>query len=159
MHPTSPFCCVGLIPQLHPAITEFVFDTTRAITSFLVNGTFSRYPDIRFVFCHSGGTLMPIAYRISGLPNRNPEMKAHMPNGVLHELKRLYLRMRHRVQPAGHRRPARARAAVAAPLRHRQSLRADRRRGDQRRRLQLHAEEAAAINRDNALRLFPRFRG
>jgi 6-methylsalicylate decarboxylase len=158
VHPTAPLCCIGLIPQIHSAITEFVFDTTRAITSFLVNGTFSRYPDIRFVFCHSGGTVMPISYRIGNLPNRNPEMKAAMPNGVLAELKRLYYEAGTACTPPaiaalrsvvplsqllfGTDNPWVPVAAAAASV-------------DQ---FGFTAEEAAALNRDNALRLFPRLR-
>ena len=80
---------MGLIPGVHLALEDYTFDTTRAITSFLANGTFSRYPDIRFVFCHGGGTIAPVAHRIAGIA-RNPKFKAGLPNGVLHELRRLF---------------------------------------------------------------------
>ena len=90
VHPTVPGCCVGIIPGIHPAMTEFLFDTTRAITSFLVNGTFARFPDIRFIFCHCGGTVMPLAHRIDNIVGRNPELAANAPAGVLESLRRLY---------------------------------------------------------------------
>ncbi len=158
VHPTVPVCCVGLIPRIAPAITEFVFDTTRAITSFLVNGTFARYPDIRFIFCHSGGTIMPISYRISNLPERNPELKAAMPNGVLHELKRLYYEAGTACNP-----PAISALRSVVPLSQllfgtdnpwvpvaASATNVD--------KFGFAPEEAAALNRENALRLFPRLR-
>src|ERR1019366_1430625 len=57
VHPTAPNCCTSLIPGTTGSWLEYLFDTARAITSFLVNGTFARFPDIRFIFCHSGGTM------------------------------------------------------------------------------------------------------
>src|SRR5215471_6756924 len=55
VHPTEPACCANLIPEIPSNVVEFVFDTTRAIISFLIGGTFARCPEIRFIFCHSGG--------------------------------------------------------------------------------------------------------
>jgi len=74
IHPTVPTCCANLIPGTAPTWEEYLFDTARAITSFLVNNTFSRYPDIRFIFCHSGGALPVLASRISTfLPDKPGE--------------------------------------------------------------------------------------
>jgi 6-methylsalicylate decarboxylase len=158
VHPTAPLCCRGLIPNIHAAITEFVFDTTRAVTSFLANGTFARYPDIRFIFCHAGGTLMPISYRVASL-ERTPAIKANLPNGVMHELKKLYYDTATSYTP-----PAMAALRAVVPLS--QLLF-----GTDNPYVPVAAsatsfdafgfspEEAAAINRENALRLFPRLRG
>ena len=57
IHPTSPACweCTSLgYPR--PMI-EFPFDTTRAVTNMLMSGVFTRYPDIRKIVPHAGGTL------------------------------------------------------------------------------------------------------
>jgi predicted TIM-barrel fold metal-dependent hydrolase len=43
---------------------EFVFDTT--VTNLAATGTLKRYPDIKFIFSHGGGTVPYIAGRISG---------------------------------------------------------------------------------------------
>lgn len=64
---------------------EFPHDTTRAITSLLISGTFSRCRDIRFVFPHAGGTLPFLANRIA----RTPTVVAQVPEGALEVFRRL----------------------------------------------------------------------
>ena len=90
VHPTEPCCCANLIPGIPSNVIEFVFDTTRAITSFLANGTFARCPDIRFIFCHSGGTMPVLAARINGFFQARSSLASRVPNGVMYELKKLY---------------------------------------------------------------------
>src|ERR1700724_3935146 len=63
IHPTAPSCCSHLMPGIAASTIEFLFDTSRAILSLLVSGTFSRFPDIRFIFCHAGGTMPVLAAR------------------------------------------------------------------------------------------------
>ncbi len=89
-HPTVADCCTNLMPDVPPAALEFVFDTTRAIISLLYNGVFSRYPNIRFIFSHAGGTLPMVAPRIVGQTRKREDLQPKMPNGVMHELKRHY---------------------------------------------------------------------
>jgi 6-methylsalicylate decarboxylase len=88
VHPTVPSCCLNLVPGVTPSLTEYLFDTARAITSFLVNGTFTRFPKVRFIFCHSGGTAPVLANRINSVFPK--ELSQQMPNGVLGEFKKLY---------------------------------------------------------------------
>jgi 6-methylsalicylate decarboxylase len=89
VHPTEPCSCANLIAGVPSNVIEFLFDTTRAITSLLVNGTFSRCPEIRFIFCHSGGTLPVLAARINGFFQSHSALASRVPNGVLYELKKL----------------------------------------------------------------------
>lgn len=86
VHPAEGCVCDIGLP---PASLEFPFDTTRAIASLMFSGTFSRCRDIRFIFSHAGGTIPFLAERLARL-ERRPEFKAHVPEGVLAELKRLY---------------------------------------------------------------------
>ncbi len=51
-HATSANCCFNIQPSIPPAILEFMFDNTRAIVSLLQSGTFTRCPDIKFIFSH-----------------------------------------------------------------------------------------------------------
>jgi predicted TIM-barrel fold metal-dependent hydrolase len=88
-HPTVAECCVNVLPGVQPAAIEFMFDTTRAITGLLTSGTFSRCPDIRFIFSHAGGTLPMVAGRISTIAANDKEIAARLPRGALYELQRL----------------------------------------------------------------------
>ncbi|GLI77543.1 hypothetical protein PoHVEF18_005833 [Penicillium ochrochloron] len=72
-HPTS--CNLrrekGSVEHVNPLagvpspLMEFMFDTTRAITSLLTSGTVTRCPGIKFLICHCGATFPPIAARIA----------------------------------------------------------------------------------------------
>jgi predicted TIM-barrel fold metal-dependent hydrolase len=64
VHPNTP--PLDKVPMvIKPAILEFVFDTTRAIANLIHSGTTKRFPDIRFIFSHGGGTVPFITWRIS----------------------------------------------------------------------------------------------
>ena len=70
-------------PEQVPPILEFPMDATRTITSLLFSGGFARYSDIRFIFCHGGGMLVPIVQRLYvAAAQMKPEEKAvRLPNG------------------------------------------------------------------------------
>jgi 6-methylsalicylate decarboxylase len=57
------------VPGVHPALEDFLLDTTRAATSLVLNGVPRRYPKIRFILSHAGGFVPYAAYRISNLAN------------------------------------------------------------------------------------------
>lgn len=87
IHPTSPACweCTSLgYPR--PMI-EFPFDTTRAVTNMLLSGTLARYPDIRWIVPHAGGTLPFLAPRIAGI---SVLLGADDPAAVVVQLRRLH---------------------------------------------------------------------
>jgi predicted TIM-barrel fold metal-dependent hydrolase len=62
---------------------EFVFDTTRTILSLLSTGTVTRFPDIRFIWSHGGGTVPYITTRLAGAAQK-------LPNGLIPELQKFY---------------------------------------------------------------------
>jgi len=86
-HPTTPNCCVGLIPDIAPAAMEFLFDSTRAIASLIYSGTTTRCRNIRYIFSHGGGTVPYIIDRFAGVPMKKPIVAARVPDGPLHHLK------------------------------------------------------------------------
>ena len=157
-HPLAPACCRGLIPDVPEAVMEFLFDTTRAITSLAFSGAFTRYPDIRFIFSHAGGAMPALAGRIEGYVRRHTELAPHLPNGVLSELKRLHFDVAVSVNPAtmaalrnlvpieqmlfGSDFPYMDIPVTAGALD----------------RFALSPAERQAINRENAARLFPRLK-
>jgi len=101
VHPTSCAACRNLVPEVTPAMMEYPVDTTRAIGSLLYSGTFARCPDIRFIFCHGGGVLPMLAHRIANQVNVRPQLKPTVPNGVFHELKKLYYEVNNAANPPG----------------------------------------------------------
>jgi predicted TIM-barrel fold metal-dependent hydrolase len=87
IHPTSPACweCTSLgFPR--PMI-EFPFDTTRAVTNMLLSGTLARYPDIRWIVPHAGGTLPFLASRIAGI---STALGVADPAAIVAQLRRLH---------------------------------------------------------------------
>jgi predicted TIM-barrel fold metal-dependent hydrolase len=156
IHPTVPGCCGHLMPGIPASTMEFLFDTTRAITSLLVNGTLSRFPDIRFIFCHAGGTMPMLAARTNAFVQRHKEVADRLPNGVPYELKKLYYDVANSTNPSsmaalmnlvptsqmlfGSDFPYVPAAVTADGLDH----------------FGLSASDLQAANHENALRLFPR---
>jgi predicted TIM-barrel fold metal-dependent hydrolase len=91
VHPTSCVCCTDLQPWLADAIVEYGTDTTRTIASLVFGGAAARYPGIRFIFCHAGGTMPYLIQRFFDFSGRDTgKMKAAMPQGLMHELTRFY---------------------------------------------------------------------
>ena len=88
VHPTTPTCCRTLMPGIATIMAEVPQDTTRTIVSLLFSGTLTRLKDIRFVFCHAGGTMPVMAARLTQYGPKN--LAEVLPQGVEYELKRLY---------------------------------------------------------------------
>ncbi len=64
VHPNVP--PLDAMPMIiKPAVLEFVFDTTRAIVNLIHRGATKRFPGIRFIFSHAGGTAPFITWRIT----------------------------------------------------------------------------------------------
>ena len=82
-------CCKDLQPELAPALIELGTETTRAIASIIFDGAASRYPDIRFIFSHGGGTMPYLMTRFAALAAR-PDIAQRLPNGLLYEVQKLY---------------------------------------------------------------------
>ncbi len=90
VHPEAPLCCRGLLPGVHEAVLEYGFDTTRAIARILFSGTALRYRDIRWIFCHGGGTAPFLAERLMRTPGMNKSLAQYVPDGVMAELQRFH---------------------------------------------------------------------
>ncbi len=89
VHPTAAECCrtLNYAPGVGPGSLEYGTDTTRAIMGLCFSGDAVRFPNIRWIWSHGGGTLPFLAARIAGAAaNRKEEL----PNGLLPELKKFY---------------------------------------------------------------------
>jgi predicted TIM-barrel fold metal-dependent hydrolase len=89
VHPSVANCCRTLLPNVPPAVVEFVFDTTRTIVSLLYSGTFARCPDIKFIFPQDGGTMPMVSERIAK-SLASTRGAAKLPDDPMLELQRLY---------------------------------------------------------------------
>jgi predicted TIM-barrel fold metal-dependent hydrolase len=87
IHPTAANCCKNLNYGVAPGSIEYGTDTTRAITGVAFSGDAARFPNIRFIWSHAGGTVPFLAGRIDGASNN---AKDRMPRGFIYELKRFY---------------------------------------------------------------------
>ncbi len=88
VHPTTPDCCRGLVPGIPPSSIEYATDSTRTIAHLVFTGTAMRFPDIRWIFSHSGGTLPFLTSRFVRLAEeRRP---ANLPDGPLPEFRKFY---------------------------------------------------------------------
>ncbi|WP_458097256.1 amidohydrolase family protein [Roseomonas sp. WA12] len=81
-HPLSPQCCENLVPNVFDTVVEFGTDTTRSIASLMFSGTAARYPEIRFIFSHAGGT-MPFVIERLEFQARIPAMAARLAGGAV----------------------------------------------------------------------------
>jgi predicted TIM-barrel fold metal-dependent hydrolase len=100
-HPTAAPCCEGLIPDVADAVVEFLFDTVRAVTSLLYSGTFTRCGDIRWIFSHAGSAVPLLAARIARLARITPAVQPRLPDGAMHELQKLYFDVAQQASPEG----------------------------------------------------------
>ncbi|MCX7311752.1 MAG: amidohydrolase family protein [Hyphomicrobiales bacterium] len=64
VHPTTPNCCGRILPGIGPSTIEFATDSTRTITHIVISGVATKFPDIRWIFSHSGGTLPFLTARL-----------------------------------------------------------------------------------------------
>ena len=88
VHPTTPACCRGLVPGIPPGSIEYATNSTRTIAHLVFSGTAMKFPDIRWIFSHSGGTLPFLTGRFIRLAEeRKP---AHLPDGPLPEFRKFY---------------------------------------------------------------------
>jgi predicted TIM-barrel fold metal-dependent hydrolase len=90
-HPAHSLCCRTLTSQ--SGMIDFDLDTARAIDSLLFEGTFSRCPDIKFIFSHAGGAFTTLAPRmVDDFPKK---LADRVPHGVDYEFKKLYFDTAH----------------------------------------------------------------
>lgn len=54
-------------------MTELVLDTTRAVHNMLWNGTFVKFPNIKWIMPHGAGTIPFLTYRLSQMDYKRPD--------------------------------------------------------------------------------------
>jgi 6-methylsalicylate decarboxylase len=91
VHPTMS-CCGNVFPGVSGPTIEFPTDSCRAIASLLLRGTFARCSDITFIFSHGGGTLPSIVQRVIGSVRglSEADRAKFLPKGAEYEIRRQY---------------------------------------------------------------------
>jgi predicted TIM-barrel fold metal-dependent hydrolase len=171
-HATAPACCRGFVmPSIdktaksdaaaqtdEETTIELNTDTARTIVSLIESGTAGRYPNVRFIFSHAGGTIPALAGRYLKAQATAKALAAPAPpDSRLDHLRRFYYdtagsanpvqlqAMKMIVSPSqlvfGTDFPWGTPAAIAAGLAG----------------CGFSDAELAGIDRDNALRLLPQF--
>jgi predicted TIM-barrel fold metal-dependent hydrolase len=69
-HPSTQSVREGINKGIGNFLVEFLFDTTRAALNLIFSNSLERFPKIRFILCHAGGTLPYVAWRISEITAR-----------------------------------------------------------------------------------------
>ena len=90
IHPTT-VVPGSIVPQLPTpwGVVEFVLDTSRAIANLIYSGTMERYPNIKYIVSHAGGTIPYLPMRME-LSRRMGFGAEAAPKGVEHYIRELY---------------------------------------------------------------------
>jgi predicted TIM-barrel fold metal-dependent hydrolase len=93
IHPAPPACCRALQPGVIDSVVEYDFDVSRAMVSFLKSDSFHHFPNIKFIFPHSGGTLPVLANRVSEtLPDQRSDAASA---DIMDQITKLYFDVAH----------------------------------------------------------------
>lgn len=87
-HPTQPKCCTGLVPGVTVSTIEYATDSSRTIASVVFSGTAAKYPNIRWIWSHGGGTMPFLIGRYDRLAGDSKE--PFLANGVRPQLQKFY---------------------------------------------------------------------
>ena len=122
-HPSEPLCCSNLLPQFEPriggAVIGYGTDTTRTIASYLFTGTARRYPDLRMVFSHAGGTMPFLIERFQNQSKLPGAADQPPPGRPRRGARPLFLRHGANLEPGRHESADGCRAGQPGGLRHR----------------------------------------
>jgi len=88
-HPTTPACCRGIQPYVSINAVEGPVDTTRTMVSLMFQGGAAKFPDIKWIFSHSGG-VTPFLLSRYQREEVEKDRKNVLPNGLMHELRKFY---------------------------------------------------------------------
>jgi len=74
------------IPRM---LIDYPFETTRVAVNLIFKGVMNRYPNIRFILSHSGGTLPFLAHRVAVFDKQTP-FRDNYPEGALACIRRFW---------------------------------------------------------------------
>lgn len=89
-HPTPPLCCSKIPSSVSIGTIEYATDTTRTIASLIFSGAAAKFPNIKWIMSHSGGTAPFLVSRFEREEKVRKDSAAKLPKGARHELQKLY---------------------------------------------------------------------
>jgi len=89
VHPAAPDCCRDLLPGIGDPAIEYGTDTTRAIARMVFTGASQRFPNIRLIWSHAGGTMPYLIERFIRMAQQS-DYAPLLPQGFLPEARRFY---------------------------------------------------------------------
>jgi 6-methylsalicylate decarboxylase len=156
-HPTVPDCCSNLVKGVPVSTLEYNHDTTRTIASLVFGEgkTALRFPDIKFIWSHAGGTLPFLNSRFEELAGRR---KAEFPNGAVPIFRRFHYEIAQGNTPGMlsalfHMVPV-SQVLFGSDFPYREAMEAVRGLSD----YKLSETDLRAIESDNAYTMFPRLK-
>ena len=92
-HPLAPQCCGNIPSPVSVGAIEYAVDTTRTMASLMFHGAAARYPDIKWIFSHSGGVTPFLVSRFEREQQTLKEGNIKLPQGFKHDLAKFYYDM------------------------------------------------------------------
>ena len=105
-HPKGPDCCNNLVAGVGGTMIEYGAATSRCIASLIFSGNTTKFPDTTWLFSHGGGVTPYVLERflsgtaaeiVPGIVTKGQggtgklgDHPKNVPNGVLHELRKMY---------------------------------------------------------------------
>jgi predicted TIM-barrel fold metal-dependent hydrolase len=157
-HPVTPTCCGNIKDEVGVGTIEWATDTTRTAASLLFSGTAARFPDIRWILSHGGGTVPFLLGRFVRQEAEMKEREKRLPKGLMYELTKFYYDTAQANHPG-----ALAALLKLAPISQilygtDYPFRTGAEETDGLSAQNFPAKDLLAIERDNALRLLPRLK-
>jgi 6-methylsalicylate decarboxylase len=88
-HPTTAACCTDVLAGINDSLIEYGTDTTRALAQMILTGRSAKFSDLRLIWSHGGGAMPFLIVRFLRSA-RLPEFREILPNGFLPEARRFF---------------------------------------------------------------------
>jgi predicted TIM-barrel fold metal-dependent hydrolase len=88
-HPGAGPCCLYAIPGVGPTTLEYSHDTARSIVSWVNSGNAERFPNIRWIWSHGGGSIWSQRW-FNGEIGRDPKALGGAQPRIISQLRRFY---------------------------------------------------------------------
>jgi 6-methylsalicylate decarboxylase len=88
-HPQTGPCCNYSLPGVGPTTLEYSHDTAKAIVSWISSGSAERFPNVKWIFSHGGGSIWSARY-IGGALGTDPRALNPRPGSPLSYMRKFY---------------------------------------------------------------------